>query len=94
MRAVSSSARQPCRSCCSTCSDGKTPFPKTKFGLLADGAEAAAYIVRSGPTTQQDRWENQPGYTPFTLGCMIAALLVAAELADEHGEPGIAGLPP
>ena len=24
------------------------------------------YIVRSGPSTQQDRWENQKGYTPFT----------------------------
>ena len=51
---------------------------------------AAAYIVRSGPTTQQDRWENQPGHTPFTLGCVIAALLVAAQLADEQGESGIA----
>ena len=52
---------------------------------------AVAYIVRSGPTTQQDRWENQRGHTPFTLGCIIAALLVAAELANDHGEPGIAG---
>ncbi len=47
---------------------------------------AVAYIVRSGPSTQQDRWENQRGYTPFTLAVVIAALLVAAELADDQGE--------
>ena len=33
--------------------------------LLADGPRSAAgYIVRSGPSTQQDRWENERGYTP------------------------------
>lgn len=53
--------------------------------------EAAGYIVRSGPTTQQDRWENERGHTPFTLGCVIASLLVVAELADEHGEPAMGG---
>src|SRR5262249_26602523 len=25
---------------------------------------AAGYIVRNGPATQQDRWENQRGHTP------------------------------
>jgi glucoamylase len=47
---------------------------------------AITYIVRSGPSTQQDRWENQRGYTPFTLSVVIAALLIASELADEQGE--------
>ena len=50
---------------------------------------AAAYILRSGPSTQQDRWENQRGYTPFTLAAVIAALLIAAELADRLNEPTI-----
>ncbi len=52
--------------------------------------QAAGYIVRSGPTTQQDRWENERGYTPFTLGSVIAALLVVADMADERGEPDLA----
>ncbi len=51
---------------------------------------AAGYLVRSGPATQEDRWENQRGYTPFTLGSTIAALLVAADLADESGESDLA----
>jgi glucoamylase len=51
---------------------------------------AAAYILRSGPSTQQDRWENKNGYTPFTLAAVIAALLVAADLADRQGETAIA----
>jgi glucoamylase len=51
---------------------------------------AAEFLVRSGPVTQQDRWEEDPGYSPFTLAIEVAALLCAAELADVH-EPGIAG---
>jgi glucoamylase len=43
---------------------------------------AAAYLVRNGPVSPQDRWEEQPGYSPFTIATQIAALLVAAEVAD------------
>ena len=34
---------------------------------------AAGYLVRNGPVTQQDRWEEDPGYSPFTLAVEIAA---------------------
>src|SRR5439155_225012 len=51
---------------------------------------AAGFIVRNGPVTQQDRWEEDPGYSPFTLAVVIAALLVAADLADGNGEPRVA----
>src|SRR5689334_14480433 len=51
---------------------------------------AASYIVRSGPATQEDRWHNDGGYTPFTLAVVVAAMLVAAELADENDEPTVA----
>ena len=51
---------------------------------------AAAYIVCNGPVTQQDRWEEDPGYSPFTLAAEVAALLVAADLAELHGEPAAA----
>lgn len=52
---------------------------------------AVGYIVLRGPATQQDRWENDQGYTPYTLGLLIAALLVAAEQADANDEPEIGG---
>ena len=47
---------------------------------------AAGYLVRNGPVTEQDRWEEDPGYSPFTLAVEIAALLAAADLADLNGE--------
>lgn len=51
---------------------------------------AAQFLVRNGPVTEQDRWEEDPGYSPFTLAVEVAALLCAAELADVH-EPDVAG---
>ncbi len=51
---------------------------------------AAGYLVRNGPVTQQDRWEEDPGFSPFTLAVEIAALLVAADLADANHEPDMA----
>ena len=50
---------------------------------------AAAYLARNGPVTQQDRWEEDPGYSPFTLAVEVAALLCAADLAAEF-EPELA----
>ncbi|HEX4921282.1 MAG TPA: glycoside hydrolase family 15 protein, partial [Candidatus Bathyarchaeia archaeon] len=52
--------------------------------------KAAAYLVRNGPVTQQDRWEEDGGYSPFTLSVEIAALLAAADFAEEKGDFGIA----
>jgi glucoamylase len=43
---------------------------------------AAVFLARHGPVSPQDRWEEQPGYAPFTIATQIAALLVAADLAD------------
>ena len=42
---------------------------------------AAAFLACNGPVSPQDRWEEQPGYSPFTIATEIAALLVAADLA-------------
>jgi glucoamylase len=47
---------------------------------------AASYLVRNGPVTPQDRWEEDGGYSPFTLAVEIAALLTAAEFADAAHE--------
>ncbi len=47
---------------------------------------ATGYLVRNGPGSPQDRWEEDPGYSPWTVGAEIAALLAAADLADLHDE--------
>lgn len=54
--------------------------------------KAAAFIVRHGPATPQDRWEEDGGYSPCTLAVEIAALLVAADFAEEAGEPDTAAV--
>ncbi len=50
---------------------------------------AAEFLLRQGPVTQQDRWEENPGYTPYTLATMIAALLGAADCAEERNQPDL-----
>jgi glucoamylase len=52
---------------------------------------AAGFLARNGPVTQQDRWEEDAGYSPFTLAAEISALLAAADLADAVAEHNIAG---
>jgi glucoamylase len=52
---------------------------------------AATFLVRNGPVTGQDRWEENSGYSTFTLAVEIAALLVAAECAERAGEEDSAG---
>jgi len=48
--------------------------------------KAAGYLVRNGPVTGQDRWEEDAGYSPFTLAVEIAALLAAADLAEQQSD--------
>jgi glucoamylase len=45
-------------------------------------ARACGFVVSHGPMTGQDRWEENAGYTPFTLAVQVAALLAAADLAE------------
>ncbi|MGH6670926.1 MAG: glucan 1,4-alpha-glucosidase [Xanthobacteraceae bacterium] len=51
---------------------------------------AAGYIVRNGPMTDQDRWEEDGGYSPFTLAAEIAAMLCAADAMDAAGKSSLA----
>jgi len=48
---------------------------------------AAGFVVRNGPATQQDRWEEDGGYSPFTLGVTVVALLAAASFLEPRGFP-------
>ena len=47
---------------------------------------AAEYLIRQGPATQQERWEENSGYSPSTLAVMIAALICAAEIARDRND--------
>jgi glucoamylase len=49
--------------------------------------KAVSFIIRNGPVTQQDRWEEDAGYSPFTLAAEISALLAGAEIADLTAHP-------
>jgi glucoamylase len=42
---------------------------------------AADFIVRNGPATRQDRWEEKPGYSPAAIAAEIAGLVCAARVA-------------
>jgi len=45
----------------------------------------AEFILRHGPETEQDRWENQSGYSPGTIAAQVAGLVCAADLARRNG---------
>ncbi|MGD9720116.1 MAG: glycoside hydrolase family 15 protein [Pirellulales bacterium] len=47
---------------------------------------AASYLVRQGPATPQERWEENSGYSPSTLASNIAALTCAACFAHGRGD--------
>jgi len=53
---------------------------------------AAGFILRNGPVTQQDRWEEDAGYSPFTLAAEISALLAAADIAELTGHNDAASI--
>jgi glucoamylase len=52
--------------------------------------KAASFLIQNGPVTQQDRWEEDPGYSPFTLATEISALIASADFADQAGNPEMA----
>ncbi len=47
---------------------------------------ACAYLIRKGPATREERWEEAGGYSPSTLASNIAALICAAEMLDARGD--------
>ncbi len=72
--------------CCLTCCAAKL---RTLWANSNAGgrwcATPPAFILRNGPVTQQDRWEEDAGYSPFTLAAEISALLAAADIAELTG---------
>jgi glucoamylase len=47
---------------------------------------AADWLVRTGPQTDMDRWENQSGWSPGTIASEIAGLICAADIARKNGD--------
>jgi glucoamylase len=48
---------------------------------------AADFIVKHGPKTGQDRWEEKSGYSPATIAAEIAGLVCAARIAQINRDP-------
>lgn len=76
---------------------------KTFYGKMLK--PAADFLVKGGkvnldwntatvtpPFTQQERWEEQGGYSPSTTAAVIAGLVVAGDIADAAGDTGAAEL--
>ncbi len=45
----------------------------------------AEFVLAHGPATQQERWEEVPGYSPSTIAAEIAGLVCASAIAKENG---------
>ncbi|MGS0527166.1 glycoside hydrolase family 15 protein [Zobellia nedashkovskayae] len=52
--------------------------------------KAITFLLKNGPYTSQDRWEEEGGFSPFTMATEIAALLAGAELAEISNEKDFA----
>ncbi len=61
-----------------------------KFDVFPFVERAAAFLVRYAPVTQQERWEENAGYSPSTLAAVIAGLVCAADLARAYMAPELA----
>ncbi|TRW99768.1 glycoside hydrolase family 15 protein [Candidatus Methylobacter oryzae] len=74
----------------------ETAFPVLLASALADRnalgdirvddmvRRALGYIVREGPTTAQDRWEEDPGINTFTVAVVIAALVEGSRFLNDR----------
>ena len=58
----------------------------SEFDPYAMVKAAATFLIMQGPMTQQDRWEENSGYSPSTLAATIAALTCAADFARSRRE--------
>ena len=48
--------------------------------------KAADFLVKTGPKTTQERWEEKSGYSPSTIAAEIAGLICAADIAKRNGD--------
>ncbi len=54
------------------------------FDVFPFVERAAGYLMKFAPVTQQERWEENAGYSPSTLAAVITGLICASELLKAH----------
>jgi glucoamylase len=59
---------------------GEPELPNTAAMVRA----AVGFIVRTGPSSAQDRWEENPGISPFSVAAAISALVAAEPWLNQH----------
>lgn len=66
---------------------------RTNASDWAHVERAADYLVNNEdrPRSNQERWENQDGYSPNTIATEIAGLICAADIARKNGRADKAG---
>ena len=55
--------------------------PSAAIVAMIEGA--IGYLVKNGPLSPMDRWEEDQGGSPFTLAIMVAALVAGAKYLDD-----------
>lgn len=60
------------------------------FDPLPMVTRAAGYMIRHGPATPQERWEEAAGYSPSTLASNITALICGAHMLRQAGDEATA----
>jgi len=61
------------------------------YNPCAMAAAACGFLMREGPATVQERWEEAAGFSPSTLAINIAGMICAAELIAADGDTETAG---
>ena len=61
------------------------------FDIVPFVESASAFLVRYAPVTQQERWEENAGYSPSTLAAVISALVCAADICRAQGSLELGG---
>ena len=56
------------------------------FDIFPFVVSASSFLVRYAPLTQQERWEENAGYSPSTLAAVISALICAADICRARGD--------
>ena len=52
--------------------------------------KAIGFLLRNGPVSEQERWEEQEGISVYSLAVCVAAFLSGAHLAEKTGDKKIA----
>ena len=52
--------------------------------------KAIAFLIYHGPFSQEDRWEEEKGYSTFTIAVSVAGMLAAADIAEINKEKELA----